>query len=147
MPHRKSLKGVLDNFLGTFTSRHSDLSGYWIFGMIISDLNRHRIDLLGPGPDGSDALATAGRLACQRFHEQLLKPGLAPACVREATLELERTSRSRSVNVNGLMATGHELALTARVVTDLGKTYERRQSIFVAPHDPTVESRSARADR
>jgi hypothetical protein len=138
---------VLHNFLGTFVSRNSDFSGYWIFGMIIGDLGHRRMDLLGPGPDGSDALAAAGRLARQQFHEQLHKSGLALSCIREATLELERTDRSRPVNVNGLMATGHELALTARVVTDLGKTYERKQSIYVAPHDPTVESRSLRADR
>jgi hypothetical protein len=47
-----------------------------------------------------------------------------------------------SVSINGQAATAHELTLTARVVSDLGKTYERTQSIFVAPHDPAVEYQS-----
>ena len=42
----KRVKGVLDNFLGTFTSRYLDHNGYWVFGMLVGDLGELRIDLL-----------------------------------------------------------------------------------------------------
>ena len=146
MARRRCLKSVVHNFLGTFASRYSDHAGYWIFGMLVADLNRHAVDLLGAELDGKDALTTTDLIAQRRFHEQVMKAGLAVSCIREARLELHRTERSATVFVNGLAATGYELTLTARLVSDLGRTYESTKSIFVAPHDPEIEQRSTRAD-
>ncbi len=35
---RRIIKAVLDNFLGTYTSRYSDFHGYWLFGFLVKDL-------------------------------------------------------------------------------------------------------------
>lgn len=114
--------------------------------MLIADLNRHTVDLLAAELDGNDALTTTALIAQRRFREQVIKAGLAVSCIREARLELHRTQRSETVFVNGLAATGYELTLAARLVSDLGRTYESTKSIFVAPHDPGMERRSTRAD-
>ena len=63
-----------------------------------------------------------------------------------ASLELYRSPHSATVFVNGHETTGYELKLTARVVSDLGRTYESARAIFVAPHDAAIELRSTRAD-
>ena len=47
MARRRRIKGVLDSFLGTFVSRHSEYAGYWIFGMLVEHLDHEPIDLLG----------------------------------------------------------------------------------------------------
>ena len=46
MAKRRAIRGVLGNFLGTFTSRYSDYDGYWLFGFLVADLKDLRIDLL-----------------------------------------------------------------------------------------------------
>ena len=55
--HRRIIKGVLHNFIGTYTSRYSDYDGYWLFGMVVRDVAELRIDLLYPNVN-----ATAPRL-------------------------------------------------------------------------------------
>lgn len=113
--------------------------------MLVGDPNPHTIDLLaGPAP-AKDPLTAAGVIAQQRFREQLAKAGLAAEHIREAWLELQRSPRTARVFQNGLAATGFELTLTARVISDLGTTYESKQSIFAAPHDPAIELQSTRS--
>jgi hypothetical protein len=46
MKPRRIIKGVLHNFLGTYTSRYSDYDGYWLFGMLVRDVEELSIDLL-----------------------------------------------------------------------------------------------------
>ena len=112
--------------------------------MLVADLTHHRVDLLGAEQGAQDAQATADRRAQQCFREQLGKAGLAASCVREASLEYRRGSRAECVFVNGHAATGYELTLGVRVVTDLNRTYEGAVAIFVAPHDAARELRSTR---
>jgi hypothetical protein len=146
VPRRKALKAVAHNFLGTFASRNSEHSGYWIFGMLVDGLSHHRVDLLGPERGGTDALATADRIARERFGEQVTKARLAPSCIREASLEYQRSPRSAPVLINGHAAAGYELTLTVRVVSNLGIIYERARKLGVAPHDAAIEYRSTRAE-
>lgn len=113
--------------------------------MLVSNVDVQRVNLLGSEAAADDALTTAGVMAQQRFRQQLTKSGLDGSYIREAWLEIHRSPRSATVFVNGLAATGYELTFTARVVSDLGRTYESTHSIFVAPHDAGVERRSARA--
>jgi hypothetical protein len=37
---KRIINGVLDNFLGTFTSRYSNYSGYWVFGMMVEETRK-----------------------------------------------------------------------------------------------------------
>ena len=65
--------------------------------------------------------------------------------IRAADLTMTVGLDSAAGTINGHNATGHIVRFRARAVTDLGRSYERTASIFVAPHDPMIESRSLRA--
>lgn len=143
---RKAIKGVLHNFLETYTSRYSDYDGYWLFGMLVSESGEINIDLLNATGDwvGGEATASAVRLASMRFKEQMAKAGLDLSCLREARLSITRTPGLRDGYVNGHRAVGSEMNFAARAVSLHGKAYECKKSVFVAPHNPEVELRSTR---
>jgi len=146
MPSRRTIKGALHNFLATFTSRYSDFGGYWLFGLLIENIEQTRIDLLAAISDGSDTpTAAVKRLAITKFAEQIEKAGISKSWFREARLEAAKMPGSRIGAVNGHVCCGYEVRFVVRAITDLGKGYERALSIFVAPHNPAMELRSARA--
>jgi hypothetical protein len=147
MTSRRVIPGALNNFLGTFTSRYSDFEGYWVFGFLVESMDTMRIDLLGDAMEGVDSPPSgfARRLAAQKFGEQITKAGLSREWFRDAYLDISKSPESKLGFVNGRSSSGYELRFHAHVVTDLGRAYERRTSIFVAPHDPRIEMRSGRA--
>lgn len=148
MTRRRIIKGLLHNLLGTLASRNSDFDGYWVFGFLVGDMDRERIDLLATRVECTDSAPTAfiKRLAAQKFAEQISKAGLPSTWIREARIELTKSPVARSGIVNGRQCSGHDVRLQAHAVSDLGRTYAATLGIFVAPHDPSVESRSARAN-
>jgi hypothetical protein len=145
--HRNDIKGVLHNFLGTYTSRYSDYNGYWLFGMLVGDVGELQMDLLRPSTAVAMAapVATAIQLAAQKFREQVEKAGFTLSCVQQAALVITTLPEPRRGLVNGRMCSGHNVRFSATVVSDTGKTYESEMSVFIAPHDPEVELRSARS--
>jgi hypothetical protein len=147
MPTRKVIKSVLENFLGTLTSRYSGWSGYWLFGFIVNDLDRLDHDLLirNAGAPRDTPIAHLRSLATTKFLEQLSKAGLDPILIRKATLSIERSPESVEVRSYHHSAAGYRLRFIAGAITDLGKAYERERIIYVWPHDWTHEYRSARA--
>ena len=142
MPTRRVIKSVLHNFLGTLTSRYSDWHGYWLYGFVVSDLERVDHDLLMDGAGATDdkPMAHLRSLATRRFQEQLSKTGLDPIRVRQASLTLERLPGSVEINYRGI---GYRMRFVVKAITDLGKAYECEDTIAVAPHDPYQEFRSA----
>ena len=147
MTSRRVIPGVLHNFLGTFTSRYSDFDGYWVFGFLVEGIDTVRIDLLAEVSESADSTPSgfARRLAAQKFSEQIAKAGLSRECFREAYLDLLKLPESAQGLVNGRSSSGYHVRFQAHVVTDLGRAYDSTASIFVAPHDPKIESRSTRA--
>ncbi|MBN2022498.1 MAG: hypothetical protein JW809_06850 [Pirellulales bacterium] len=147
MTSRRVIPGVLHNFLGTFTSRYSDLDGYWVFGFLVDSMDTVRFDLLGEVAESADSTPSgfARRLAAQKFSEQIHKAGLSRERFREAYLDISKSALSKIGVINGQTCSGHDVRFQAHVVTDLGRAYDSTASIFVAPHDPKIESRSARA--
>lgn len=140
MASRRVLRSVLHNFLGTFASRNSDHRGYWLFGLIALDTDRWVVDLREDLPAGDSPVEVAKRLAFRRFHEQLAKAGLDMSVVREAAISWTR--HEPALGSHGERpAHGHRVELLVRVVTDEGSIVERRQSCFVAGHDPSRERR------
>ena len=144
---KRVIKGVLDNFLGTYTSRYSDHNGYWVFGMLVGELRELRIDLLCSieGTFENTPLGTATKLAGMKFREQMEKAGIAVSYAQEAYLNIKKLPDSTYGFVNGRRCSGWTFQLAAKVVSHSGFTYEREKSVFVAPHDPQVERRSASA--
>lgn len=138
---RRIIKSVLHNFLGTYTSRYSEFRCYWLFGFLVEHLGRITIDLLAEvGKQGRTPLERARWLAAQKFAEQIGKAGLPRTWFREARLEI--TKQARIVNLYSRK--GYDVRFSASVITDLGKTIEEATSVFVAPHNPFLESQSAR---
>jgi hypothetical protein len=147
MTRRRSIKGALRNFLGTLTSRYSDFDGYWVLGMIVADLRAKTVDLLSDSTVVADSppMAAFIRMSRQRFHEQVTKQRLPPSFIGSACLEIARSpTPSAEGHVNGHVRRGYEVTLTARVESDLHRTYTGKMSVFAAPHDSAIERRSVR---
>ena len=146
MTTSRSIKGVLRNFLSTYTSRYTDYGGYWLFGFLVPRLERLSIDLLGPSPAVvAHPLHAAARTAIERFHDQLRKAGLDPARLGAARLEIRQRAEPVEGHVNGCLAPGFHVVFAVHAVTTSGRRYESDVTTFVAPHDPALEGRSTRA--
>ena len=140
---RRRISSVLHNFLGTYASRESDYEGYCVFGMLVDQIDRIEIDLLHPKEWGGieTPLSFSMKLAAKRFADQIAKSRVPLTWVREAWLSIVRSPDAIQGQVNDRACSGYDLRFTANAVSDLGKTYERTVSVFVAPHNPTVERR------
>jgi hypothetical protein len=142
MPRRRAIKAVLHNFLETYTSRYSDYNGYWLFGQTIGLFDRLEFDLLGESQTCFTPLIDfSAHLAILKFNEQLKMAGFERSILREARLVIAELPGDFERPVNSHVRCGNLVSFTARVVTDLGKTFEKKKWIFVAPHDPCLESR------
>ena len=146
MATNRVIKGVLRNFLGTFTSRYSDFNGYWLFGFLINDLADAKIDLRTLRP-GTPVLPSdfAAQLAALKFAEQLLKAGLIENQVSEAWLTMRKSPEQVVRPVNGRPSRGYTVVFFAEATMASGGHFTSQQVVFVAPHDPSHESRSTRA--
>lgn len=146
MARHQNIKGVLNGFLGTFTSRYSDYKGYWLFGVLLKDMEQLKIDLLNPEKivAASEPEALAKRIAKEKFAEQMTKAGLEISPLQEAFLEI--TTRPGTVMglVNGRASEGRNVNFRARVLFRNGKECESNKLVFVAPNNPGIEQRSAR---
>jgi hypothetical protein len=118
-----------------------------VFGFLVEGMDSLRIDLLAHITENADStpLIFARRLAAQKFSEQIAKAVLSRERFREAYLDISKSPKSTLGLVNGRSSSGYDMRFQAHVVTDLGKAYDSTASIFVAPHDPRVESRSTGA--
>lgn len=146
MATRRAICGVLENFLRTYTSRHSDFNGYWLFGFLANDIEEFSIDLLSPSisePEGPIGFAV--RSAVDKFEDQVRKAGLSRPQIQEAWLTIRKRPDPVTGSVNGRPCLGNEMRFLAGAVMEANQTYERSMTRFVAPHDAKVELRSTRA--
>ena len=146
MPTRRVIRSALHNFLGTYTSRNSDYRGYWLFGLVEPALTEAEIDLLGRpfGAAVDDPWVAAAGLAAAKFQQQVQKVGLTLSQVRSARLHIRKLPELVQEDVNGRPASGHKVIFCATAVMDNGRRHERERTLFVAPHDERLESRSTR---
>ncbi|XGW00288.1 MAG: hypothetical protein ACAF41_15295 [Leptolyngbya sp. BL-A-14] len=148
MVSRNAVKGVLHNFLETYTSRYSDYDGYWLFGLLIEGLEQLDIDLLKPQREVCrNAINSAAmQLATAKFKDQVEKGRLDLASFQQASLVITKSLASKDGYVNCHKSAGFEISFVIRATLHEDKTYECRKAIFVAPHNPKVERRSGRAN-
>jgi hypothetical protein len=148
MPKVKVIKSVLWNFLGSYMSRYSDYCGYWLFGFLVENLGELEFNLLAREAGSRDAPpALAAWLAVRKFEDQLRKAGLELSQVQEARLRISRLPGAIGSLINGHSCSGYKVTLKVIAVMKDGKRYERERQLFVAPHNPEVELRSARGGR
>ena len=138
---------VLDNFLGTYTSRNSDYGGYWLLGQLRVNQREWTVDLLGTPPTENTPEDAGHRLAIRKFAEQVNKAGLTLHVVREARLRLARTPQAVEGQHGDFRANGNMVRCSASASLSTGSTFERECLIFVAPHNPKKERRSSRAGK
>jgi|SRR6185312_3623449 len=144
IPRRRNLKGVLAGFLGTYTSRYSDYQGFWLFGFIVGLPNPLEIDLLGVQENALSPEDMAGDLARVKFREQLRKHGFELSAVRRARLVIEHGEHKVGRLAGDFRREGFDTVFRAFVVADTESRFDRREVVFVAPHDERFERRSAR---
>jgi hypothetical protein len=148
MTTRRVIKGVLEGFLGTYVSRYSEYDGYWLFGFLVLDLQHLRVDLLSSQAcsvsDTPEAVAMA--LARAKFRDQVAKVGLSLKSICTAELEITRLPRTQGGLENGQVRDGYDVLFKAIATMDNDRVYERQKTVFVSPHDASLELRSARAD-
>ena len=89
------MRSVLEAFLGTFTSRYSDLRGYWLIGQLPFHSFGLCVDLMATPPSENTPEAAAIRIAVRRFEEQLAKSGLDVALVRSTDLKIHMDPKAR----------------------------------------------------
>ena len=146
MASRRVIQAALHNFLGTYASRYSGFEGYWLFGFLVSAIDRVDFDLLRePSTSGDRSpLSIAAELAVRKFREQARKAGVL-GWVADAELTIARTPGAGVLWVNGREQEGYPLRLIASAASDRGVKYHEERRILVAPHDPRAERRSASA--
>ena len=150
MSVRRIIKSVIWNFLGTFMSRYSEYDGYWLFGFLVREVEPQEIDLLGSHSGTGGPRDDATRHAQAKFADQLEKAGIATSELRSARLWIERLPgeiRSRVYIVipyppHELERDGHHVKCRADVRLRDDSTYTVERTVFVAPHDPALETRS-----
>lgn len=143
MTRRRTLQSVLHNFLGTYTSRNNDYDGYWLFGLLLPQLATLDCDLKHYQQPATDLEHIACQRAVAAFSDQMTKARVPDVWVREATLHVDRGAQSSAV-INGHKRAGHNVLFLVRAVVDTSRVYESRTMIFVAPHNTSLEYRSAR---
>jgi hypothetical protein len=146
MKVRRRLTGVLCGFLDAFASRYSDYDGYWIFGLLVRERAQVSFDLLRGSSDMQEppVFPAAARIAKSRFACLLEKYCIPAEFVSEASVHISKLEPATIGAVNGRICTGNRYLLRASATSDLGKHYTAHTSIFIAPHDPSVEHRSTR---
>jgi hypothetical protein len=148
MKIRRQITGALCGLLGTYGSRYSDYDGYWLFGLLVYEIDSLSFDLLrkDPASSVSPVIAKARRSACTYFDEQIRLAHIPLECIAEAKLTIQKVGDARVGSADGNMSQGHQLSLVAEAVSDLGKKYRAEKFLFVAPHDPRAELRSMRRE-
>lgn len=143
MARQRTIHSVLWNFLGTFTSRYTDYGGYWLFGLLIKEFDDElQVDLLAPCCDGANSPVNAAINAARtKFKEQYTKAGLVELQIKDAKLSIRILVESTNGVVNGRPCIGKSVCFNATAVMAGGRRYERERVLFVAAHNPVVESR------
>jgi hypothetical protein len=146
MTTRRAIKGVLEGFLGTYVSRYSEYDGYWLFGFLVLDLQHLRIDLLSNQACAVDNTpkTVALTLARSKFRDQVGKAGLSLKSIGAAELEITKLSGTQRVLENGQVRDGYGVLFRAVATMDNGRVYERQRTVFVSPHNASIELRSVR---
>jgi hypothetical protein len=146
MKMRRHITGVLGNTLSAFTSRYSDYDGYWLFGILITRGDRFTFHLAGENqPEATDPVAAAAFYRVRSlFSQQLEKAQIPAGFISSAAVFLEKNQPPKSGPVNHHAVLGHDVTISARAVSDLGKVYSSTKLIFVARHDPDIELKSSR---
>ncbi|MEM7246244.1 MAG: hypothetical protein AAF533_12925 [Acidobacteriota bacterium] len=146
MTTRRAIKGVLHDFLGSFTSRNSDYRGYWLLGQLLPEPEQRELDLIGRPTGGGGAWGFARDLALRLFQEQVLATGLGLEDVDAATLEWCRGDGVMSLSKKNPRVIGYRVRLRVRATMVGGRCFERHVTLdYVSPRDPRRDRRSTRS--
>lgn len=150
MSKPRTLQAVLTNVLGTLLSRNSNSSGgFWLLGLAESELQGWRGDLLlepTSAPVPATPIDELRGLAAHRFREQLGKARIAFASVAQAEIWVASVSEPVTEVAGDAHRQGRLFRFAASAMTVNGARYRAEWTVFVAPHDPSVERSNKRSE-
>lgn len=145
---RRSIKAVLRSFLEVYIRRESDFDGYWVFGYLAHPPGSMiAFDLLSEPAINSSPVTPiihAKQIAARTFAERTSRMRVPIHYITEAYLEVMTPEKQRKFWAGEHWRLGHDVEIRAVAITDLGRWYEEKITLFVAPHDPKFEHRSTR---
>jgi hypothetical protein len=140
MSARRKLNGVLKSFLDSYTGRHTDYRGYWLFGFLVDGPAVLEIDLRGASAIRAATPAEAARIwAVDDFSDQLRKAGVPDEQVKEARLRITTTGETVRRLAGETPRDCHDMTFEVSAVADNGQVFQAMCKRFVAKHDPQLE--------
>lgn len=143
MPNQRVIKGILHNFLGTYTSRYSNFNGYWLWGYLVIQSDPFCFNLLENIPSDGTPLGVAKALAASTFQAQMAKQNLDLPRVSDASVCIAISPLEIAGQFNAMPCRGHIMQFKAQARMVTGFHAQHTQSRFVAPHRPSIEMQSA----
>jgi hypothetical protein len=143
----RAIKGGPHSFLGAFTSRHTDIDGYWAFGILIDSLYELRVSLIEGESTKTAVLQSTISRAQDLFADQVRKYHVPSHHVLDAHFLSRRSGAQVNGLINGHSVRGQIFLATATATMRGSKYYRCRQELFVAPNNPTIEMQSGRRIR
>lgn len=134
MARRIELRSVCHDILSNFISRNNDLHGYWALGQLRNAMERCHADRMTLSLTGEDQLPQCSECAelSERYSEMLRRQvsarRLKLTWIQDAMLTVEMVDTDR-------------MRCSARVVTDLARSFEQRRDVLVFRHDPAREGK------
>ena len=132
MAKRRVMQAVLDNFLGTFSSRYSDFKGFWIFGLLVENFELLEVDLLDPEISSDTMTAVTASLARKLFAEQARKAGFRLTEISGARVTLARSQGLVQGHIDQTNVLGYSLNFVAQADL-INHIYQSKVSVFVQP--------------
>jgi len=150
MPRRRELKDVANAVAGSFSSRNSDIEGYWALGKLYhfakqSGVLHLSVILMPPtliasnGPFGSIAQQYSLMLVSQMEARHL-----TPSWLVSASVAIEFESNTAMPEFLGLYADCRPFECKVTLVDDLQRPHEATAAGWCWPHDPARETQSIR---
>jgi hypothetical protein len=140
MSARRKVSGVLKSFLDSYTGRHTDYRGYWLFGFLVDGPGVLELDLLGASATRAATPTEAARIwAVDDFRDQLKKAGVPDEQVKQAQLRITTAAETIRRLAGETARDCHEMTFEITAVADNGQRFEAMCKRFVAKHDPQLE--------
>lgn len=140
MPARRQFKGVLDNFMGTFTSRYSGYRTGWLYAHLVEHLGVLKFNLFEDAPTGTDPISYAHRLAIERFGEQMAKARVSRDQIKAASVRIWR-DKEPIWGHRGEPCWGYRVHVVGRAEDVRGLAFESTYSHWVAPYEEEREKK------
>mgnify|MGYP001627925238 CR=1 FL=1 len=132
MGRRRELRGVCNDLLESFVSRHNDLDGYWALGKFQAFLQSKPTNCLVFDLTSED---NGERLFLQTLDYYRM------AFRRHLAIRKIPAAHVTSAVIRSEQLTTLKLLCAFKITVDNGQTFEARRLVSARPHNPNIERR------